>query len=56
MTLNKKYEKYKQPNSKTKFTKAELIVFGIVKNLRNGRGIFQEWDQVDDDIQELEIK
>lgn len=53
MTLNKKYEKYYYQNWRKPFTKAELIVFGIVENLRGRRGISQEWDHVDDIQEEI---
>jgi hypothetical protein len=37
-------------------TTAEAIVFDIVSDLTDRRGLRQEWDNIDDDIQEEIIK
>ena len=40
----------------TKVSKEEEIVFGILSDFTDRRGLRQEWEQIDDDIQEEMIE
>lgn len=50
MTLKDRY--YEYTLNKLGVTTAEAIVFDIVSDLTDRRGLRQEWDNIDDDIQE----
>lgn len=51
MSLYDKYYDYVL-HKKPKTTKAEEIVFDIMRDFTDRRGLRQEWEQIDDDIKE----
>jgi hypothetical protein len=53
-TLKEKY--YDHILKGAKVSKEEEIVFGILSDFTDRRGLRQEWEQIDDDIQEEMIE
>lgn len=54
--LDKYYEFIGEEKNKNEFSISEKIVFEIVKDFTNRRGLRQEWEYIDDDIQKEIIK
>ena len=55
MNLIEKYYKY-AGGEKPSITKSEEIIFDIIDDLTDRRGLRQEWEDIDDEVKEEIIK